>query len=345
MKKSNALMLMAASTIFVACENPMETMKTMKDTTSKMSTTTEGMQGTTRSMKDNMLIMHDQVRIKEARDTRDKEMAALLSSSNGIAKKLLHAGIFFKSMEYQLWTGNDELDSVDKRDVLILDAVKEFIRVISDIHGRIKANKLSPLAKMNNKNNDEFAFIALATAMHENNHYQEELHKKNKKFELLSFYDIVKKAIAKEEAGGELKEYELELLSIRNILDDIIDARVNMLTALGVKNLADQESVKKGKGLLFKISGGKLGDIIMDSNFEESTYAVKKDILKKLDAAVLALEFAQENKINVSLDKTLKSLIENLVVEEANDTDSNEDRLLKVELKELLEKLKKVESK
>ena len=351
MKLNKAATLLLASSILVGCENPMKTMKTMKDTTGDMSVTTKGMGKTTNElkgisseMKDNMLIMHDQVRIKEARDTRDKEFKSLIDPKNEVAAKLAHAGVFFKSMEYQLWTGNESFDNAEKRDKLILDAVKEFIRLSSEIHGKIDVAKLSPVKKFKKKNNMEFAFYALATAMHENNHYQEILHEDmDAEFELLSFYDIVKKAILKEELGGELKEYELEILSIRNILNDLVQARFDMLTALGVKSLGDKAGMKFGaklSGLTFKLSGGKLGKIKMKSLFSEASYAVKKDILKKLDGAVKVLEFAKEAKINLTLDETLSSLINNL--EMAADANA-EDELLK-ELNVLLDQLIKVEA-
>ena len=305
MKKT--VCLLAILSFSVACSKVEKVEKNMDSMKAK----TEQMSSTTDQMKDTTTVMYQQIRSKEAEDTRNKKFIILKSNEEEFGSKIAAAAVYFKSFEFQLWSAQKDFDNKHAREVLILDAVNEFTKRVSDIYEHVKVNKMSP-TNTGKKHSSEQAFYALAATMHMNHNYQEELIDSRADLEAISFYDIVKGALEKDSNGEAMTEYEEILVSGINkeIMIELIKARVDMISALALKNLTDKRNMTLGqklKAALFKISGGKLGSIELPETFSKSNEPTKKQTIKYLDAANKSKNFLLEIDVVKELEKTLHS--------------------------------------
>jgi hypothetical protein len=197
------------------------------------------------------------------------------------------------------------------------------------------------------KHNAEQAFYALAATMHMNHHYQEELIDSNAEIQAISFYDIVKNALKKDSDGEAMADYEEVLVSGMNkeIMIELIKTRVDMISALGLKNLTDKRNMtlsQKIKAALFKLSGGKLGSIELPETFSKSNEPTKKQTIKYLEAATTAKEFLHYIGVDKELEKTLKSAYSKISLGDENQEQSetkDEADMKKAQIRSLIDGL------
>ncbi len=324
---------------YVSCSKVEKVEKNM-DT---MKTQTEQMSSTTEEMKETTTVMYQQIRSKEAEDTRNKKFEILSSDSQDFGAKIAAAAVYFKSFEFQLWTAQSSFDDAHAKDVLILDAVNEFTKRVSDIYEKINVKKMSP-TNSGKKHSAEQSFYALAATMHMNHQFQESLTDSKSSLESTSFYDIVKSALEKDSNGESLNEYEEVLVSGLNkeIMIELVKARVDMLAALGLKNLTDKRNMtfgQKMKAAIFKISGGHLGSIDLPETFSTSNESTKKQAIKYLDGANKAKKFLSLIEIQKNLEKTLKSAFSQIDLAEGQEDQDNEPTGYKAKILGLVQEL------
>lgn len=332
---------LALISLFVSCSKVKEAEKTMN--TMKEQTT---------QMKENTSVMYQQVRSKEAEDTRNKKFEIITSKKEGFGTKLAAAAVYFKSFEFQLWTGAKDFDNQHMREVLLLDAANEFTRRISDVYGKINLNTMSP-TNDGKKHNSEMAFYAISATLHFNHHFQDELIDNKSSLKAISFYDIMKNALRKDYNSESLTEYEEILVSNinREIMIELIKARVDMFSALALKNLTDKRDMtfsQKFKAGLFKLSGGKWGAIELPEVFIKSNESTKKQTVKYLEAAMRAKNILSDLGVEKELEKTIKSAFSHIKLgdteseQSQGDVDSEEGELKgdidsrKAEIKKLI---------
>ncbi len=292
----------------------------MVRSTSDVSTTTE-------SMKETTTMMYQQIRSKEAEDTRDKKFQILMGEEAGMGTRITAAGVYFKSMEFQLWNNNETYDSKEVLKDYYLDAANELTRRLTDLYDKIDTKKMSPTKD----NKMEMSFYALSATMHMNHTFQDEL-AKSKNIEVATMYDLIKKALIKERDHRVLLTHEEILMSGINkeIMVNLIKARVDIYSALCLKNLTDKRDMtlgQKTKGLIFKITGGRLGSIDLPEVFDKSNDATKIYIEKYLDGALKAKIFLKEIGIDKKLEKTLFSAFKEINLIEKSDNSSDVRRL------------------
>lgn len=306
MKKS--LIVLASLILSCGCSK----VKELDKRTENMEKSTEKVSAVTDEMKETTTVMYQQIRSKEAEDTRDEKFAILMSEEAEIGTRITAAGVYYKSMEFQLWNDNDSFDNKDALDVLYVDAANEFTRRMCDLYPKVNVKKMSPT-----KNDKmEMSFYALAAAIHMNHGFQDEV-AKSKNFETKSMYDLVKKALLKDKQNKPLKEHEEILVNGQNkeIMIELIKARVDILSALALKNLTDKRDMtlgQKAKALLFKVTGGALGSIDLPELYDVSNDTTKNYTEKYLDGAVKARDFLREIGVEKKLEKTLKSAFKNI---------------------------------
>lgn len=337
--KQSALLL-AVLSFSVACSKVDKAEKNMND----MKDNTVAMSKTTDEMKDTTTIMYQQIRSKEAEDTRNKKFEILNDDDKGFGEKIAAAAVYFKSFEFQLWTAQKGFDDNHARDVLLLDAANEFTKRLCDLYEKINVKKMSP-TKDGRAHRAEQAFYALAVTMHMNHHYQEELIDAKADVKGISFYDVMKKALEKDGNGENLKDYEEVLVSGINkeMMIELMKARVDMLSALALKNLTDKRDMTFGqklKALLFKASGGKLGSIDLPETYAKANEPTKKQTITYLENAVKVKNFLARQNIDKALEKTLKSAFAHLDLGEIQ-RDQQADNMVEVgETKEESDKRK-----
>lgn len=321
MKTSSALLMCLLLT--TACSK----VKELDKRTENMEKSTERVSAVTDDLKETTTIMYQQIRSKEAEDTRDEKFEILMSKEADMGTRITAAGVYFKSMEFQLWNDNDTFDNVDARDVLYLDAANEFTRRMCDLYDKINVKKMSPTKS----NEMEMSFYALAAALHMNHTFQDEV-AKSKSFEAVSMYDVIKKALLKDLNRKPLKEHEEILVNgiNREIMIELIKARVDILSALALKNLTDKRDMtlgQKAKALLFKVSGGAFGSIDLPEVYDLSNDTTKNYVEKYLDGALKAKTFLKELGVDKKLEKTLKSAFKNIDFNEKKMTEEEKQKI------------------
>lgn len=326
MKKSFCLLMTFLLTC--ACSK----VKELDQRTENMEKATEKMSTTTDNMKDTTSVMYQQIRSKEAEDTRDEKFQILMDDEAEMGTRITAAGVFFKSLEFQLHTANGTFDNEDSLKEHYIDAANEFTRRMCDLYEKINVKKMSPTKK----NRMEMSFYAVAVAMHMNHSFHD-LIAKSMNVEAKSMYDIIKTALLKDKQGKRLKEHEEILLNGVNkeIMIELIKARVDILSALALKNLTDKRDMtlgQKAKALLFKISGGKFGEIDLPEVYDKSNEATKIYTEKYLDAAVSAKKFLKDLEVEKPLEKTIHSAFKGIDLEmnpDAKVRDNHRDTILR----------------
>lgn len=320
--------VMAGLLLGVSCSKVEELDKrtqSMEKSTEKVSTTTDEMKETTS-------VMYQQIRSKEAEDTRDEKFEILMSKEADFGTRITAAGVYYKSMEFQLHTQNGDYDNEENLKEFYLDAANEYTRRMCDLYEKINVNKMSPT-----KNDKmEMSFYALAVAVHMNHSFHD-LVAKSKKEDATSMYDLIKKALEKDHFGKKLKDHEEVLMAGINkeIMVELLRARVDILSALALKNLTDKRDMtlgQKAKALLFKVTGGKYGDIELPEVYDKSNEATKIYIEKYLDGAVKTKKFLKGLGLERSVEKTVKTALKNIDLnadsqEEGKDFDKHRETI------------------
>jgi hypothetical protein len=332
-KKSSILLMSLA--LLVSCSK----VDKMEDKTTSMEKTTKSMSTTTDRLESTTATMYQQIRSKESEATRDTKFHEVLDEHVEMGAKLTAAGVYFKSFEFQLWTSNPKFDSEAVRDLLFLDAVNEFSRRMVDLYDHVNLKKMSPIDSVKSRN-ENMAFYAIATTLHMNHNFQEVLLNKKE----TSFYDLMKGALLKDAKGEELKDYEEVLVAGINkeIMIELIKARVDMMAALGLKNLTDKRQMslgQKARALIFQTTGGKLGSIDLPETFDKDNNATKSAVETYLSGAMKARNFLTSIGVEKKLNKTINSALLNI---DFNETDAQAEEKTdskKEEIKTILKSL------
>lgn len=328
MKKSYlviALMLLSG-----ACSKVQE----LDKRTHNMEKSTEKMSSTTDNMEANTSAMYQQVRSGDTAALRLKSYEHMTQKGTAAGDKIADACIYFKAMEFQLWTDNQSFDNDHMRDALYLDAANEFTKRLTSTYDKLKkrVNKMSP-TNTSQKHSDEQVFYAFGVSLHMNHHWQEDLvTEKKSELQTVSMYDLVKSALSKDHSGSyDLKEHEEILVNGENkeMLIELLKARVDMLSALALKNLTDKDQMtlgQKAKGALFKITGGLLGSINLPVVYSKSNEPTKKWTEKYLEAAVKTQDFLRSIEVEKRLEKTLRSAFKNINFNEQENSGEPEQK-------------------
>lgn len=311
----------------------------MPKTTEQMKATTNEMNTTMGGMYANMETLLELSRSKEAEATRAEKFEAVLSKKKDIGEKITSAAVFYKSFEFQLATLKEKSRLADRMDGFRLDAVNEFTRRMSDLYRKIKPAKMSPTKDRNNDN----AFYAFAAALHMNHHFQEQISHDNN-LKTVSFLDIIQDALRKERDGEYLKEYEDVLLTgmNREMIVELLKARVDIAAAIAFSYMTDKREMgikAKGKGLLFKLSGGRLGSIQVPMTLNEANESTRRSTIQTLDAAIKVKRFLGEIGVEKELEKYLRSAYQNLTFSGSDDQTQGNKELNEIEflVKEILD--------
>lgn len=333
MKKSS--IVLACLLLSGACSKVTE----LDRRTESMEKATEKVSAVTDEMKNTATVMYLQIRSKESEDTRSEKFENLVDTKSGRGARIADAGIYFKAFEFQLWNDNDTYDNLEVREMFFEDAANEFTYRLLDIYEQINTKKMSPISddKM------EMSFYALAATVHKNHSYQT----KNagvKHTPIVSMYDLIKGALLKEKQKKTRAVHEDILINDINkeMMIELIKARVDMLTALGIKNLTEQRNMtfgQKVKGFLFKITGGKLGSIDLPEDYKDINDATKEYAGIYLDGAVEARNFLKQIGIKKQLEKTMESALKGIDFNEKKLTAEEKAKLGKDEDKENIRNL------
>lgn len=309
MKKSSVLL--STLILFGACSK----VKEIDKRTENMEKATTHVSQATDEVIKTITVMHEQTRSREAEAVRSEKFKILMDDESEMGARLTAAETYFKSMEFQL-LDTKEFNNQDTREELYLNATKEFTNRLSDLYAKIKVEKMSPL---NPKNKAEMSFYALSASMHLTH-----------QSESTSFYKILKDALSKEYFREQLLPYEEELVSgqRKEMMLELIKARMDMTATLGLKNLTDERNMtlgQKAKRLIFNITGGRLGSIDLPETYAGSNDSTKKLTQNYLNDSLESKDFLATLQIEKPLETTIKSAFKQIDFNEKNGKGNNKD--------------------
>lgn len=313
----------------------------MEDKTSSMERTTKTMSQTTDKMETTTSTMFQQIRSKEAEATRASKIEELLNPKSLMGTKLAAACIFYKSFEYQLWDPEMKFDTLSMRELLMKDAVDEFTQRVLDIYNQINTRKMDP-SKSVKSNNHEMAFYALGVGLHMNHSFQEGLLKNNKDVKVISFLTMIQNALIKDSQNLHLTEYEGVLVTGQNkeIMIELLKARVDMISAIALNNLTDLRKMNVSQLLsagAFLVSNGSVGQIEIPETLSGSNASTQEAVKQLLTFALDAKRTLKKIGVDKSVHKTIRSGLKNI---DMGQEDLNlKARGLKSEIKVLLTNL------
>lgn len=211
----------------------------MEKSTTKMSETTE-------SVRDIMAIMYQQQRSGDSLKNRHDAFSILLSETSLIRTKIMSAGMYLQAFEYQLFTDDELYDNQSVKLALYSSAAREFTSRVGDLLDLVDTKKMNPL-HLTQEQNHVVAFYALSVALHMNHHYQTELKKKKSNFQTASLYDLIKTALTKDLENSETEVHESTLVSGSNkdLMIELLRARVDIMTTLGLRNIVSDSTFNK----------------------------------------------------------------------------------------------------
>jgi hypothetical protein len=280
---------------------------------------TKKMERSTDELKQTTSVMYQQIRSKDSEENREKKFELVLADETGFASRITAAGVYFKSMEFQLWNNNGRFDDFETLKSLYLDAANEFTRRMSDLYVEIDVKDMSPIK---NRKSDQ-AFYALAAALGVNHSFQEAL-KKDRKEETASMYNLIKESLLRDHKHKSLLRYQQVFVTGINkeIMIELIKARVDILSAIALNNLTNKRGMstsQKAEGILFRVTGGKLGGIHLPELYENANDSTKEDVVNTLKEAVKAKAFLEEIGVKKTLEKNVLSALKNIQLNDSDD--------------------------
>lgn len=320
MKKSSVLL--STLILFAACSK----VKEIDKRTENMEKATTHVSQATDELKETITIMHEETRSKDAEAIRNETFKILMDNESELGARITAAESYFKSMEFQLMADSKSFNNQDTREQLYLNATKEFTDRLTDLYAKIKVKKMSPI---NDKNKAEMSFYALSASMHLTHHLQDQNAKANRR-ESVSFYELMKDALSKDHFGEQLLSHEEVLVSGMNkeMILELIKARVDMTATLGLKNLTDQRNMtigQRAKRLIFRITGGRLGSIDLPETYAESNDSTKKLTQTYLSDSLEAKNFLAKLQVEKPLEATIKSAFTQIDFNEKGGEENNKD--------------------
>lgn len=265
----------------------------------------------------------EEIRESDHLISRSLKMENLIAKDLKFSARVSAASLYFKSFNF---------DNQKTKDAKLISAANDFTTHIPGIYEEINLKRMSP-TKDGKSHSSEQAFYALALTMHMNHHYQNNFLDASADSKGISFYDVIKKAISRESSGENLAEHEEVLMSGMNkeILIELIKARVDIMSAMALKNLTDKRDMtfgQKVKAFLFKLSGGRLGAIELPETFTKANEPTKKQTIGYLTAAIKAKSFLDKQGIEKDLEKSLKSTFSKIKLGEMPRDDLHADNVV-----------------
>ncbi len=295
----------------------------LTETAENLDKNTASLSKNTKAVETTSGTMYEQFRSKESEEARARKFHEIVDDHGAKAErfgtKSNNAVVYYEAFEFQLWTGSLDFDTRAKREAMFEDASNEFTRRLTDLYDVINTKKMSPTADIEH-NNDEFAFYALAVGMHFDHQYQKTQANKAG-FGEKSFYDVVKHALTLEYKKQDMEAHEAILVQGINkeIMIELLKARVDMITALAVKNLTDKRKLslfsaptQAIKALLFKASFGHLGALDIPETFTENNKETNDRVIDLLDGAKKTKDFLASIGVTHQIEKNIRSVAQNL---------------------------------
>jgi hypothetical protein len=336
MKTLNLVLLLS---LVAACSKVEKQMSNFEKNTDELRGTTSDMQLTAKDIKEIATSIFPQIRSGDTARIRNEEWDILTNKEKDLGEKMVAGGIFFQALEYQFWTANNGDDKI-VLEQMQRDAADEFQGRMFDLYSKIKVKKMSPL-KRGKRQNEEMAFYALAFTIDRGHYFQGELARKYPKLKLVTFQDMIKNALTKEKNNHPVAKHEAILLAGVNkeIITELLRARVDILVALGLRDLVDERNMTIGnysKAAVFLATGGRMGSICVPDNVGTANIYTKQNVLQYLNEAKKAKEFLTSVGVKHKMEKRIKSAFQAIDFDEEVRT-SNDSSI--AEIKKIVEEL------
>lgn len=274
----------------------------------------KSMKETTESMEETTSTMFLEIRSKESRDTRLKELNNL-EAAETFYNKTLSGAAYFKAFEYQLYTHKADLESGAYFQDLKYAAVKEFMRQANDYLDKTSVEDMSPTSKDETAQN----FMALSVAMHEIHDFQVKLARERgvAKVDMLSL--LIEGLSVRDSFNNyqlDLAEHDHRLLVLENhdAVEALLQARVDMLSAMIVSRVSDINRDYSNIFLGIPDTLNKLKKLFRkwDSSFTQIERAKRGETLAWAREAVRTRKLMKSVGQSYEMNKTLRRVFSNM---------------------------------
>lgn len=217
------------------------------------------------------LEMLHKVKMSDLRSIRVEAQSDLLDKNSNFSQKINSAAIMMKTLQ-----GLDENN--------LINAVKEVLILAEDSHPEFNENKMS----LSKSSQNEQIFYAIAVTVHETSYGVAGE----------SLLDRIESALEKEQENAPLDEIDLILLNRRNVIVDLLKARINALSLMSLQSyLGSKSNLNKILDLTIRKS------IELKFSKEENKYAVRA-----LDGAIQNKKFLMFLNEDVKLDNKIETI-------------------------------------
>lgn len=218
----------------------------MNQTTDQMNKTTGDLDKKTAQMRETTEELYDALRQGDSVQLRRAGYDAVLKAPT-LFKKISEASKYFMSFELQLWTGQGQDHSLEKRDLLAQQAAQEFFLEIEELaprDGSIDISAAPDSSNIYSTENRSASFNAMALGLHQTNRKQP-LALQEKGLKELSMLSLVEEALLKDRnelhtgASREILAHEeraIQLLKARFQIFPLVF--IDMVAKIGDKNIA-----------------------------------------------------------------------------------------------------------
>ncbi|MBD66652.1 MAG: hypothetical protein CME62_15695 [Halobacteriovoraceae bacterium] len=336
MKPSLSLVLMLVSTFYFASCSKIED---MSDNAVKASENSGRAADAAQESREEIAVGRMMSRSASASDSRRKALKAIPEQIS-FENKVTEASKYVKAFEFQVWTGQ-RYDSLAFLKQLYEDAMNEFFRGLVELNSgnELAQTGQSPFRLRSGSKNRDLNIFAVAVALHGEHILQEHvIAAKEEKSELISMYDLLKKAlrsVQKVEMGEmyfqDLEEYEKVVYEYREQALDLLQARITMLLTMNLVKVSE-------------IKNSKMEAILLKTPFKRSFYsqypnknlAQKYKLNEYLDAALKVKDFLQEIGIEPVIISDLRNYYGKMRFPHIKENQTEEEMDLLAEHKRLI---------
>ncbi len=279
-------------------------------------------------------------RIAAASKSRREALNAMMSAKT-FEKKAVESAKYFKSFEFQVWTGQ-KYDTQEYLEALYSSSIKEFFRDLVEAYdGKMLSVKTPSPFKLLDRTRHLNA-LAMASTLHSTSEVQDLVTVKRLEGveSSTSMYDLIKSGLIKHVAvknGSmnirDLKDYEHDVSVYAKEAIALLQARANMMLTLTLVKVSPVGE-KKSKAITLQLPTSKK----FNSGFSSLSPARQDKVLNGyLKAALGVKTFLNSIGVELEIRKDILKIYSKMVLPSAALSLTNEDLLFEEALNEIFQ--------
>lgn len=270
------------------------------------------MNGTTQDMLTETELLERQQRQAISSQSRRDSLAIIMQDQTAIELKIVAAGVYFDSFEFQLWE-NILRDDEFQRQVLLERGTQEFMVIL---HGLINGDYSDP--DPTQKTGRMPSLLALGEMVSQLNDLQVAASQRpGSGFQAVSMLDLIQTALldknlVNQDPNADVPSYVRQVLYFESDAEFLMDLRYNILTATVLDKISGQSSMGLGDTLEFYLSALGWFGTQWVADFSKVNEVEISQSLTYLQQAIATRAFIRSIGGNPVLNDNIKRLMNTL---------------------------------